>query len=677
VYALERQTPGFLRALRVAVVGGGPAGLFCAALLRQSGGRHQVTVYERNPALETYGWGLVLSESALEAVRAADPPTHARLVEARVTFDAIEVRVGPEAMRAGGHPYSALSRHRLLAILQHRCAELGVDCRYGTRVDDLADLAGADVVVGADGINSRVRGRIPAFRPHLEGDELRYVWLAAERRFEAMSIIARQSGEDWFQAHVYPFDQGLSTFVVFCREEAWRRAGLDGAGEAGSIDFCQRLFAADLEGARLLANGSRWRVFRTVRCASWHHGNTVLVGDAAHTLHPTIGSGTKLALEDAAALVQALDDSPGPEAAFARYEVGRKRAADSYQAAAAASREFCAHLGSYVGAGTAQFALQLLTRSQRLDYDDLRRRDPDFIRAVERRLAKDVARSVPGLDLSVERTPVRLPLRLGRHTLANRLVLTPPGTWARAAFGTAAPARDELRRAAGGCPGAVLVDAATLPPAHAAGRPWREAVERLRRRTGAALILRIRPDRWPAGELAHAARLAAAAGFEVVEVDLSPQLADARPDGVRGQELEERWERAEAVIRTLLAAAPDSLAVSAAVPCPGRSPDDDAVKAVTRFASMLRAGGGDLLHLLPGPGPDRPASALDHLALTRCAAHVRNQGRLPTMLGLDRQTPGVLNAIIASGQADLCAVTSCEPAFWTEGADYTVSDRRP
>ncbi len=250
--------------LRIAVVGGGPAGLFCAGLLKRSNPEREITVYERNPAEDTYGWGLVMSKNALNAVQSADPSTHARLTRAQVTFDVVEVRLGGEAIRAGGHEYSAISRHQLLAILRHQCEARHVSCRFSTRVRSVSELAPADLIIGADGINSMVRNSHPAFRHDVHLDELRYVWLAAQRPFEAMTIVARESEHGWFQAHIYPFDRDLSTCVVFCRTDTWLRGRLDHATQAQTVDACQDIFARDLDGARLLSRDSRWRRFRTV-----------------------------------------------------------------------------------------------------------------------------------------------------------------------------------------------------------------------------------------------------------------------------------------------------------------------------------------------------------------------------------------------------------------------------
>ena len=357
---------GRRRASKIAIVGGGPAGLFSAALLKLIRPANEVTTFERDHAGSTYGWGVVLSENGLRAVQAADPLTHTRLTAQQTEFDSIEVRHRGQAIHSTGHVYSAIGRHKLLAILRRRCQELGVDMRYETEIGRLSELADFDVVVGADGVRSVVRQSAQEhFEPRVESDEMKYVWLGTRRRFDALTFSVRESEHGWFHAHFYPYDRDLSTFVVFCSETTWRRAGLDAADESGTIARCEEVFALDLEGARLLSNRSVWSTFQNMVSDRWHHGNVVLVGDAAHTTHPTIGSGTKLALEDAAALAHALGDGRDPDAAFRRYERERRPVAARFQEAAAQSRECFENLERYVQLEAPDFAYHLLARTDR------------------------------------------------------------------------------------------------------------------------------------------------------------------------------------------------------------------------------------------------------------------------------------------------------------------------
>lgn len=659
---------------RIAVVGGGPAGLFCAGLLKRGNPQREVTVYERNPAEDTYGWGLVMSKNALHAVQLADPPTHARLTAAQVTFDVVEVRLGGEAIRTGGHGYSAISRNQLLAILRQQCEARGVSCKFSRGVRSVSDLSGADLIIGADGINSMVRNSEPAFRHHVHLDELRYVWLAAQRPFEAMTIAARQSEHGWFQAHIYPFDRDLSTCVVFCRTDTWQRVGLDHATQAQTVDICQDILAGDLDGAGLLSRDSRWRRFRTVMTDRWQHGKVVLVGDAAHTVHPTIGSGTKLALEDAAALVRALDACADVPSALERYELERRPVADRYQRSAAASREFCARLESWVSLDPTQFALQMLGRSQRLDYDELRRRDPAFIRDVEHRLVVEVARTVLALDPALERQPIHLPLKVGPHTLSNRLVLHLTGR-------PAPDSRDQLERLAPDSPGAVVIDAASLV-GPGAGVAMRDMVRRLRAETDAKLMLRLAPGwrgpsaggdpvgsepRVRAGDFLAGVRMAIEAGVDVVELDFSrntvPLRRRARGQRPAGRLARRRTSHAVGrVFAVIRAAAPSSLALAAALRCEFSDMDDPSIEAIVEVGLFAKAGGCALIHLQAHQRQRGTAlSAVDpQVAAARCSAYVRSRIGLPTMVDPGLASSGGLNMVIAAGYADLCQLNGIE-----------------
>jgi anthraniloyl-CoA monooxygenase len=663
------------RPLRIAIIGGGPAGLFCAGLLKRTNPEREVTVYERNPAEETYGWGLVMSKNALQVVQSADPPTHARLTSAQVTFDVVEVRIGGEAIRAGGHEYSAISRHQLLAILQQQCEARRVTCRFSNGVRSVSELAGADLIIGADGINSLARNSHQAFRHHVHVDELRYVWLAAQRPFEAMTIVARQSEYGWFQAHIYPFDRELSTCVVFCRTDTWLRAGLDHATQSQTVDICQDILAGDLDGAGLLSRDGRWRRFRTVMTDRWQHGKVVLVGDAAHTVHPTIGSGTKLALEDAAALVRALDASADVPSALKRYELERRPVADRYQRTAAASRDYCGRLESWVSLDPMQFGLQMLGRSQRLDYDELRRRDPAFIRDVEHRLAVDVARTVPALDPALERQPIQLPLNVGTHTLANRLVLDLTGR-------RSAPSRDELARLATDQAGAVVIDTAGLAGA-GGGVALREMVRRLRGDTATKVMLRLIPERPGPSALARRAGgespvraadfltgvgIAVEAGVDVLELDFNRNgapphgSARLRRPGRPGTAHPRKSQAVARVIAAIRAVAPSSLALAAALRCEFWDLDDPSIDAIVELGQMAKAGGCVLIHLQAHQRQHRTAwhSVDPQLAAARCGAYVRTRVGLPTMVDPGLTTPGALNMVIAAGYADLCLLKGIE-----------------
>jgi anthraniloyl-CoA monooxygenase len=370
--------------MRVTVVGGGPAGLYLAALLKRSDRGHRVRVLERNAPAATFGWGVVFSEETLGALREADPVSHEAITASFARWGAIDVRYRDRTIRSRGHVFAGIARRRLLAILRGRCRALGVDLVFEHEVDE-ADLAGADLVVGADGIRSLVRSLAEdRFRPSVDVHPTRYIWLGTERVFDAFTFLFRETEFGLFQVHAYTFDARTSTFIVECPEDTWRAAGLDRMSEAEGIAFCEDLFAEDLAGRPLMSNRAQWINFITLRCESWHHDHVVLVGDAAHTAHFTIGSGTKLALEDSVALAAAIERNGADlERAFAEYELDRHPVVERFQEAARESASYFENVRRYSGFDPEQFTFNLLTRSGRITHLELERRDPAFLAAVD------------------------------------------------------------------------------------------------------------------------------------------------------------------------------------------------------------------------------------------------------------------------------------------------------
>jgi 2-polyprenyl-6-methoxyphenol hydroxylase-like FAD-dependent oxidoreductase len=356
--------------MRIAVSGGGPGGLYSAILFRRLG--HEVTVWERNAADDTFGFGVVFSDETLGAFEAADPPTYAEITRSFARWADIDIHYRGTLRSSGGHGFSALSRRRLLNILQERASELGAELHFLAEAPPAAELAaGHDLVIGADGINSRVRSdHAAAFLPRLDRRRSKFMWLGTDLVFEAFTFHIVETDSGVFQIHGYPYDETMSTFIVETDEATWRRSGLDrsealdlppGQSDEASIDFCREQFAPILRGHRLVANNSKWLNFHTVHNGHWHDGNVVLLGDAAHTAHFSIGSGTKLAMEDAIALAWAFKDRPGAgdvSGVLQAYEEERRPVVESTQRAAQASLEWFEDIARYVGQGPGRVRLQ-------------------------------------------------------------------------------------------------------------------------------------------------------------------------------------------------------------------------------------------------------------------------------------------------------------------------------
>jgi anthraniloyl-CoA monooxygenase len=371
--------------MRINVIGGGPAGLYFAALMRLRSASHEVTVFERNPPDATFGWGVVFSGRTLRNLREADEVSHRRIAESFETWDNVDVVAGDSKVSVRGNDFSGIARIKLLNILQERCEELGVRLRFREEVGDFDALAAeCDLLVGADGVGSLVRERYAAeFRPALEAGRNKYIWYGTRRLFHGLTLTFRESGAGVFAAHSYKFGKELSTFIVECDEGTWARAGFRSMSDAETRAYLERVFERDMEGEELLSNNSRWINFLLVRNESWSRRNVVLVGDALHTAHFSIGSGTKLAMEDSIALARAFDAAHDIPSALAEFERARKPVIEAYQQAAHESRLWFENAGDYIGLPPTRLAYSLMTRSKRVTHESLRRRDPEFINAYE------------------------------------------------------------------------------------------------------------------------------------------------------------------------------------------------------------------------------------------------------------------------------------------------------
>jgi anthraniloyl-CoA monooxygenase len=413
--------------MRIVCIGGGPAGLYFAILMKKADPAHDIAVFERNRASDTFGWGVVFSDQTLENMRDGDDVSQRRIIDNFAHWDDIEIHFKGQVIASHGHGFCGIERKRLLNILQERARDLGVALRFEQEVSSLAEFADADLIVAADGINSRIRGAYAEhFQPEIDWRKNKFVWLGTHRLFEAFTFVFVQTEWGWFQAHAYRFNADQSTFIVETREESWRAAGLDRADTAATLDFCRRLFAPWLEGKPLLAQprpggGSDWITFPRVSNKSWVHGNLVLMGDAAHSAHFSIGSGTKLALEDAIALARAIPRHDSLAAALAAYETERRVEVLRLQSAARNSTEWFENVARYARLPPRQFAYSLLTRSQRVSHENLRRRDKAYLERVERWLGERSTGKTPERPVP----PMFLPFRLKGMTLQNRVVVSP------------------------------------------------------------------------------------------------------------------------------------------------------------------------------------------------------------------------------------------------------------
>ncbi|ANB09140.1 salicylyl-CoA 5-hydroxylase [Streptomyces ambofaciens] len=402
--------------MHVAIIGGGPGGLYTAALLKRLDPRRRITVWERNPADVTFGFGVVLSDETLGGIEHADPVVFEALERHFVRWDDIDIVHRGTRHTSGGHRFAALGRRRLLEILHDRCRALGVELRFGTEAPPPDRLAGThDLVVAADGVHSATReSYAEAFGPRLTGHRCRYIWLAADFALDAFRFEIAETEHGVMQLHGYPYAADASTVIVEMREEVWRAAGFDAPDERDSVARCAKIFADTLGGRPLQSNKSAWTTFRTVVNDRWSHGNVVLLGDAAHTAHFSIGSGTKLAVEDALALAACLEEQPALPEALAAYEAERRPVVASTQRAARASLEWFEDLSRYLDLPPRRFAFNLLTRSRRVTHENLRLRDARFTESVEREFG-----CPPGTP------PMFTPLRLRGLTLRNRVIVSP------------------------------------------------------------------------------------------------------------------------------------------------------------------------------------------------------------------------------------------------------------
>lgn len=426
--------------MNIVCIGGGPAGLYFALLMKKHNPGHQVTVVERNKPYDTFGWGVVFSDATMENMRACDRETADEIEQAFNHWDDIELLFKGRRIRSGGHGFVGIGRKKLLNILQARCEALGVNLVFETEADSDADYPDADLIIASDGVNSRIRSKYAdVFKPDIVARPNRFIWLGTNKVYEAFTFDFQRTEHGWFQAHIYKFDDTTSTFIVETTEDTWKAHGLDQADQQQSIDFCEKLFAGDLQGAKLMTNarhlrGSAWINFQRVVCEQWslqneHGSHVVLMGDAVHTAHFAIGSGTKLAIEDAIELARLFareGDTRAhiPEVLKAYQEARRVETLRIQNAAWNAmewfevcGKRYCDQLEPE------QFMYSMLTRSQRISHENLRLRDRGWLEGYERWFAQRA--DVPVPEGKTPPPPMFTPYTVRGVTLKNRIVVSP------------------------------------------------------------------------------------------------------------------------------------------------------------------------------------------------------------------------------------------------------------
>jgi anthraniloyl-CoA monooxygenase len=673
--------------VRVNVVGAGPSGLYLAILLKKADPTHEVTVLERNAPDATFGWGVVFSEETLGALRDADYPTYLEITGSFARWSAIDIRYRGKVLRSTGHTFSAIRRTHLLGILQRRARELGVTLRFGV---EASTVEGADLVVAADGANSTLR-RSGSFGSTSKPQGCKYVWFGTDLVLDAFTFIFEQTEHGLFQVHAYPFDEHASTFIVETTEDTWRRAGLHTMSEQDSMAFCADLFASHLEGHRLLSNRSIWLDFPLVRNEHWHDGNLVLIGDSAHTAHFSIGSGTKLAMEDAIALANSFAAHPSNvERALVDYELERQPVVERFQQAAGDSAAYFGRVRHYTSLAPIQFAFNLLTRSGRISHANLTQRDPQLIRVLDAWFSA----AATGNDVppgSVAPPPMFAPLRLGGLTARNRIVRVGDAGAALAGAGlvlTGLVAVGADGRTTPDCP--VMDDswAPEVEKVHAAG-----ALAGLRlghagrrgavRASGVDVPL---PDGWPLlsasppryapfgavpkemteadmdrvrAEFVVAAERAAAAGFDVLELDLADgyllasflsPLSNRRTD-VHGTD---RLRFPLSVVDGVRAVWPADRVLATRLTATDWARGGLTVEDGIEHARALAAHGVDLVHVRAGHSTAGSRPEYRRSYLTTLSDRIRNEAGIPTLVGGYLTTPDEVNTIVAAGRADLC-----------------------
>src|SRR3954447_2745727 len=725
---------GKAASMRIVCVGGGPAGLYFSILMKKAHPGHDITVLERNRPDDTFGWGVVFSDATLDNFAQADPQTHAEILQNFHHWDDIDVFFKGTKITSSGHGFSGIGRRKLLNILQARAAALDVKQVFEAEIAADTSFADADVVVAADGVNSTIRRRYAEyFKPDIDVRKCRYIWLGSHRKLDAFTFAFEETPWGWFQLHAYRFDEDTSTFIVETREETWRAAGLENVDTEGSIAFCERIFGKYLDGHRLMSNarhlrGSAWLNFNRVLCDKWHHGNVVLIGDAAHTAHFSIGSGTKLAMEDAIALSRTLTAQSDVEAALESYQQERSVEALRLQSAARNRMEWFENVARYVHLDPLQFSYTLLTGSQRIGHENLRVRDSRYVADVETWMAQKSG--LPGRPVP----PMFTPFRLRDLTVKNRVVVSP-----MAMYSCQDGLPDDFylvhlgARALGGA--GLLFTEMTCVAADARITPgcaglwndeqaiaWQRIVDFVHTRSTAKIGLQLghagpkgstqlgwedideplTAGNWPLiapsaiaygphnqvprimtradmdrvrDEFAAAARRGAACGFDILELHCAHgyllssficPLTNRRTDEYGGT-LEHRLRFPLEVFAAMRAVWPADRPMSVRISAHDWAPGGNLLEDAVEIAQRFQAAGADLIDVSSGQTTRLARPVYGRMYQTPFSDRIRNEVGIATIAVGNIFEADHVNSIIAAGRADLCALARPHLAdpFWT------------
>lgn len=732
--------------MKVLCLGGGPAGLYFAISMKLRDPSHQVTVLERNRANDTFGWGVVLSDDALSRMQKNDPVSTGAIRSHFAYWDDIAVVHDGHRTVSGGHGFAGIGRKQMLILLQQRARDLGVDMRFETEFKSAEEYRKSyDLVVAADGINSLVRREYAeVFQPDIDTRKCKFVWLGTHQKFDdAFTFIFEKTEHGWVWAHVYQFDKDTATFIVECLPATWDRWGFEHMSKEETVETCRKIFAAHLGGHDLMSNAAHlrgsavWMQFPRVICEKWYHENVVLMGDAAATGHFSIGSGSRLAFDSAIALAEYLHSEPTLEAAFRRYQDERRIEVLRLQSAARNSLEWFEEVERYLDMPPLQFAYSLLTRSQRISHENLRLRDPAWLRAAEDAFAAG-AGGKPG------RTPMFAPFRLRGMELNNRVVVSPmaqykavdgcPTDWhfvhlAERAKGGAGLVYTEMTcvspegRISPGCPG-------LYAPAHE--QAWKRIVDFVHAETAAKICCQIghsgrkgstqlgweegdaplATGNWPVmsasaiawspanqvpremtradmdrvkGEFVAAVQMAERAGFDMIELHaahgylissfISPK-SNRRTDAYGGS-LENRMRWPLEVFAAMRAAWPADKPMSVRISANDWVGSDGVTPAeAVEIARMFAAAGADIIDVSAGQTSTEARPVYGRMFQTPFSDRIRNEAGLATMAVGNITEADQVNSILLAGRADLVCLARPHLAdpYWTLHAAIDAGD---